>query len=151
MGLVFVTVVVAGFILFFSLKVNGNFDFTHRFGIRDIEASIDQENVMLMLDEDMATSWNAPTFLGETLASPGDHITIFLDGTRSLSGIRLYGCDRDDLIIMTDEGRALEVSYQGTDEGRYVFDKAVSTETLTVAVPEGEDIHWSINEIELFE
>ena len=143
-----VATIIVAFFVFYFLKVNGNFDFTHNYGIKDIDASIDHENVMLMIDGDAATTWNAPTFLGETLAVAGDSVTITLDKKREVSGIKVTGILPEDLVIITDAG---ETQFDMDTSGDLSFKEMIETETIRLILPEdGNKARWQITELEVY-
>ena len=157
-----VATVIVAFLLFFLLKISGHFDFTHRYGIRNIEATIDEENVMAMIDDDSATAWNAPTFLGETTVSGGESITIYFDEEKTINGIRLYGRIPKELRI-TGESPSLtggdeDVAFttrkadepeDGEDVTEFVFDRPVTTGLLSLTVVQGKERSWSIKELQI--
>ncbi|MCR5097705.1 MAG: hypothetical protein K6B14_02015 [Lachnospiraceae bacterium] len=137
-----VAMIIVAFLVFFVLKVNGYFDFTHKYGIREIFSTIDQENVMLMIDGDGETIWNEATFLGETKAKTGDSIRITFDRPRQISGIKVTGDIPKGLVIKTDET-------EGRD--KFTFDKPVLTGEIIMELQSDGEKTWNISELEVME
>ena len=142
-----VAMIIVAFLVFFVLKVNGHFDFTHNYGIRDISASVDGENVMLMIDKDHNTLWNAPTFLGETKFKPGDVINVSFDDKREISGIVMYGRLPEDVLFMTGEEIPIELT---AGDGEYRFIKPVTTDTLVITISGTKEESFNIAELEVY-
>ncbi len=147
--IIMVAMVIVAFLAFYTLKVNGFFDFTHNYGIRDITATIDQENVMLLIDRDEKTTWNAATFLGETKAKPGDHITIYFDDVREISSIRMYGDVPGDLIIKSKADEETGGAFLKASNGEYISDNPISTDALVIEVGGKKSVTWNISELEV--
>ncbi len=147
---IFISMILIAFMIFFFLKVNGFFDYTHKYHIKDITATIDNENIMSVLDDDMATVWNEKTFLGETFAGPKDNIFICFDRPVSINGIKMDGTLPEGLLFLTDDGK--KISVKKTDAaGEFLFDETVVTDDLVIEVPEGEEQSWHIAELEVYE
>ncbi len=142
-----VAIIIVAFLVFFVLKVNGHFDFSHNYGIRDITASVDGENVMLMIDKDHDTLWNAPTFLGETKFKPGDKITVSFDDIKEISGIVMYGRLPEDVVFMTGEEIPIELS---AGDGKYRFVNPVTTDTLVITISGTKEESFNIAELEVY-
>ena len=145
-----VAVIIVAFLVFFFLKVSGYFDFTHNYDIREITATIDNENAMLMIDRNEATGWNMPTFLGETMVKPGDRITISFDGEREIRGIGMRGEIDGDIVFLTADEREISASLTDTSYRGYSFLESVYTDTLIIEVPKGGEVHWNISELEIW-
>ncbi len=147
--IIMVAMVIVAFLAFYTLKVNGYYDFTHNYGIRDITATIDRENVMLLIDGDEKTTWNAATFLGETKAKSGDHITVYFDDVREISSIRMYGDVPDDMIIKTGVDEEAGGAFLKASNGEYIADTPVSTDTLVIEAGGETSETWNISELEV--
>ncbi len=139
----------AAFLVFFIFKINGYFDFTSNYGIREIHATMDQENVMAMIDNDLNTEWkNAPIWT-DPVAAPGDNITICFKGKRPISKVTMTGSEPDVLIFMDGSGSVISTERSG--DGVHVFKEPVETETLRIEVGEGgKDYRWRISELVIF-
>ncbi|GEM_PF-3491110 len=143
-----VAMVIVAFLVFFVLKINGYFDFTHRFGIKDISTTIDRENAMLMIDNDEVTTWNEATFLGETKALPKDNVTVTFDAPRQISGLGMDGEVPDELEIKGGNGQRI---YAEMSDGRYTFLDPVVTDTLVIEVSGKDEVTWNISELSIWE
>lgn len=155
-ALIAVTAFIVAFLALFVLKINGFFDFTHRFGIREISATLDQDNVMLMIDGDTETIWADATFISDTVAEPGDSITITFDKKRDVSGVEFTGTTPDRLGFMyatSDEPDAwqdIDVSV-GAD-GRYDFSSPVETDRIRIEAAEGgKEYKWRVAELSVLD
>ncbi len=146
-----VTTAVVTFLAFFILKINGQNDFTHKYGIQDITATMDQESVMMMLDGDPETEWkNAPIWT-EPVAEPGDNIVITFEKSRPISHVKLTGQNPDNLIFYANRSEDL-VEVTPKEDGVYQFDTAVTTDLLRIEVGEklkNKDYRWRISELEI--
>ncbi len=139
----------AAFLVFFVFKVNGYFDFTSNYGIREIHATMDGENVMAMIDKDLNTEWkNAPIWT-DPVAAPGDNITIDFTGKRPISKVIIMGSEPDVLIFMDESGSVIPT--EKTGDGEHRFKEPVETDSLRIEVGEGgKDYRWRISELEIF-
>ncbi len=135
--------------MFFIFKINGYFDFTSNYGIREIHATMDQENVMAMIDGDPNTEWkNAPIWT-DPVAVPGDNITIDFIEKRPVSKVTMAGSEPDVLIFMDETGSIIPT--EKTEDGEHVFIKPVETASLCIEVGEGgRDYRWLIKELVIF-
>ena len=136
------------FFLFFFLKINGFFDFTHRYGIREISATMDQEKVMTMLDEDMNTSWNSADFLGDPMVKPGDSIRVDFDKKKTILGVRMKGIVPQELIIYDGENNPIS---SDASDGEFIFHKPVDTDSIVLTVGGEGEQKWNVAELEIVE
>ena len=132
--------------MFFIFKINGYFDFTSNYGIREIHATMDQENVMAMIDNDPNPEWkNAPIWT-VPVAAPGDNITIDFTEKRPVSKVIIQGSEPDVLIFMDENGSI--ISTEKMSDGEHIFKEPVETATLRIEVGEGgRDYRWRIKEL----
>ena len=148
-SLVLAAIFIAAFLAFYGLKINGHFDFTGSSNIREIYATMDQENVMAMIDGDENTEWkNAPIWT-EPVASPGDNITIEFDGLEKIKGIRMSGRMPDCLrFLYASDDDWHDIDVAKASDGEYLFAEPINTDTLRIEVADGgDDYRWRVSEL----
>ena len=158
---VIVPTVLTAFFLFWILKINGFFDYSHKYHIRNFESERDTENLASMLDDEELTTWGDLSFWGEETVPEGEELMIWLDGSQRVSGLSMQGEFPAELSFyaLSSDGKNWEdLSDSGrmeTDRSNKVFAvtfPAVETEAIRIKVTKSSPHdRWVIGEMELSE
>ena len=154
-SLIPVAMIIIAFLAFFVIKVSGHFDFSHSYHIREISATMEPENVMALIDGDEHTVWGDAAFWTETMAEPGDSITITFDNNRPVLGVEMKGVVPDRIAFYAGEsgdGAWQEIKVRTASDGRYLFEDGVNAGMLRIEVMDGcEDLRWHVTELMVIE
>ncbi|MBQ1548356.1 MAG: hypothetical protein IIZ61_08195 [Lachnospiraceae bacterium] len=142
------------FAVYFLMKIFGFFDYTHKFGIREIITDRDKDSVTAMLDNEDETVWGDAVIWNEPLAEPGEKIDIIFDGTRSVKGITLSGEVPEGIVISTktENGDFSAVDYDMLAENSFSLKEDLNTDALRIQVPEDlkEGEYFYVSELTVF-
>lgn len=150
--LLVVGIIVVLFFVFFIMKINGMFDYTRNYDIKEITSSRDQDFVQALIDNEEETVWGDPIIWEEPLANPGDYIDIEFNNTRDISSIEMIGEIPDDIHLYYEyNGTFAEIKYIKNYD-MYYFENTINTKMIKIQVGNNAtNYNWVIKELRINE
>ena len=139
------------FIVFFVLKMQGNWDVSSNYGVSRITANRDSGNVQAVIDGNEETVWGDGNYWEKEKA--GDYIRFIFSGEKEIKGVSIEGSHPDQLRFWyREDGQWREITDVSREGERYVFSKPVRTGGLKISTgEEAEKMRWNVREIVFYD
>ncbi len=146
------------FVIFLGLKINGYFDFSHKYNIAYFEADFNPDFTNFMLDDEEETVWGDMSFWQSNKRDTGSYLRIVFDSPQDIKSLSMHGKCPDYLKFMYVDKDGNKILVENVkrevddDVFEYTFDTDVNTEELYIEVEkQGENNRWIVGELKLNE
>lgn len=144
-----ITAIMALYILFYLLKINGYMDISGKYGIERIVCEQIHDNELLLIDGEQKTVWG----MTETHV-PGECIEFKFKSARFFSKVDIDSPDGKKVPVKlsvssdANEWRDIQATMkEDAERATYIFDRKEQGQYLRIAYMAEEEGHWPISEV----